>query len=57
MATIEGRQDTKMVLKHRGMSLTLANKRIAEGDASDGAIIGVALLAGYEVSRQPDEAT
>jgi hypothetical protein len=49
MATIEGRQDSRMVLKHRGMSLTLANKKIAEGDASDGAIIGVALLAGYEV--------
>ena len=53
MAILQGRQDSQLVIKHRGLSLRLANKKIAEGDASDNAIIIVALLAGYEVSS-PD---
>jgi hypothetical protein len=51
IAALHGRQDSEDAIKHRGISISLVNKRLSMGDASDRALAAVTLLAGNEVSN------
>lgn len=49
-AILQGKEDSAIALKHRGMSMKLVNQRLMRGDTSDASLAGIALLAGSEVS-------
>lgn len=50
IAALYGRKDSEAAIKHRSMSIALVKRRLSLGEATDGALGAIALLAGNEVS-------